>query len=340
MSQYKVLSLVTPDGRTNQHRSMFDLTKQFTFTDPDNRYLKIATAAVGSAQLSQVSSSGHKVDLVENTHFSFLVPRTGALDVTLPSGKLAAKAGESLLFSPNERSTVVLRESGRLFQASAVLVNLGDADCLAEREDLSHPNEPVDCRYTFRALPEERSLRNYLNYLEKELSQSKSLLQHESVRKSAAAFFQECVLQLLIASQKSLTPLPQGGGLAKAYVMRAEELMLSRLGEPIAIPEIAKELGVGVRRLQLAFQKVRSMSPRAVLNRFRLEAARKLLADPPDTYRVGEIAMACGFTHLGRFAEAYKEIYGELPSLTYARSIKGRLRPDDHRLDLSPTMVC
>jgi len=35
---------------------------------------------------------------------------------------------------------------------------------------------------------------------------------------------------------------------------------------------------------------------------------------------VSHAAMDCGFTHLGRFAAAYRDAYGESPSRTLARA--------------------
>jgi transcriptional regulator GlxA family with amidase domain len=61
-------------------------------------------------------------------------------------------------------------------------------------------------------------------------------------------------------------------------------------------------------------------SLRAVLNAMRLDAARNALisARPMDT--VTTVALGSGFAHLGRFARAYTERFGERPSDTLKRA--------------------
>jgi transcriptional regulator GlxA family with amidase domain len=52
----------------------------------------------------------------------------------------------------------------------------------------------------------------------------------------------------------------------------------------------------------------------------RLERARNLLLKPDDTASVTGIALLCGFSNLGHFANAYRNRFGELPSQTLHRS--------------------
>ena len=54
--------------------------------------------------------------------------------------------------------------------------------------------------------------------------------------------------------------------------------------------------------------------------RVRLERARGLLRNPDDTTSVTGIALLCGFSNLGHFANAYRTKFGELPSQTLHRS--------------------
>ena len=103
-------------------------------------------------------------------------------------------------------------------------------------------------------------------------------------------------------------------------VRMAEEIMRARSDEPLSMASVAREIGVGLRSLQLAFMDARAMGPRDVLLRMRLERARERLlsAGPADT--VTTIALDCGIAHLGRFPAAYRIAFGELPTETLART--------------------
>jgi transcriptional regulator GlxA family with amidase domain len=103
-------------------------------------------------------------------------------------------------------------------------------------------------------------------------------------------------------------------------VHRAEEIMRTRLAEPLTIPALAAEVGVGKRALQSAFATHRKASPRAVLNAMRLDAARNALISARPMETVTTVALDCGFAHLGRFAQAYAGRFGERPSDTLKRA--------------------
>ena len=90
--------------------------------------------------------------------------------------------------------------------------------------------------------------------------------------------------------------------------------------DALAMPDVARELGVSLRALQVAFREHRGRSPREVLVSIRLEEARRrLLAAGDDGTSVTDAAMSAGFAHLGRFATAYRHAYGEAPSDTLRR---------------------
>lgn len=86
---------------------------------------------------------------------------------------------------------------------------------------------------------------------------------------------------------------------------------------PFTADELAAVAGVGARWLQMAFRRQLGLSPMAYLHGVRLARAREELtqADPART-TVADVAFRRGFGHLGRFAEKYRERYGELPSET------------------------
>jgi AraC-like DNA-binding protein len=81
--------------------------------------------------------------------------------------------------------------------------------------------------------------------------------------------------------------------------------------------DLAEISGVGVRVLQESFRQHVGMAPMAYLRRLRLDGVHAELsrADPWQV-TVGEVAYRWGFTHLGRFAGAYRARYGVAPSQT------------------------
>lgn len=88
--------------------------------------------------------------------------------------------------------------------------------------------------------------------------------------------------------------------------------MRAHLAEPLSLAELAAAAGLGLRSLNLLCHRTLGMAPMAVLRQLRLEAARsRLLADPE--LSVTEVALGCGFAHLGRFAAYYRQRYGEPP---------------------------
>ncbi|MDH6282487.1 AraC family transcriptional regulator [Prescottella agglutinans] len=78
--------------------------------------------------------------------------------------------------------------------------------------------------------------------------------------------------------------------------------------------EMAERAGVGVRRLQDGFRRYVGRSPTEYLADVRLGRVRQDLAaaGPGDT--VGTIALRWGFAHTGRFAAAYRNRFGTIPS--------------------------
>jgi AraC-like DNA-binding protein len=100
-------------------------------------------------------------------------------------------------------------------------------------------------------------------------------------------------------------------------VKRALDAIHAEPWRPYTIAELADVAGVGVRVLQDAFRKHVGLSPLAYLRRVRLdEVHAELSRADPWQVSVSEVAYRWGFTHLGRFAGAYRARYGVSPSRT------------------------
>jgi len=90
---------------------------------------------------------------------------------------------------------------------------------------------------------------------------------------------------------------------------------------PFSVADLAVIAGTSVRSLQEGFRRHLGCTPMAYLHQVRLARAEESLrrADPLRT-TVAAIAHRWGFAHLGRFASAYRERFGEPPSDTLRRT--------------------
>jgi AraC-like DNA-binding protein len=113
---------------------------------------------------------------------------------------------------------------------------------------------------------------------------------------------------------------------SRAKVRRAVELIENAPHGVTSLDAVAEEVGLSLRALQEGFRRDIGLSPRAYLKRARLQRIRAALlgADPSDGTTVTDLALAHGFTHLGRFAVGYREAFGETPSASLHKSHRDR----------------
>jgi AraC-like DNA-binding protein len=82
---------------------------------------------------------------------------------------------------------------------------------------------------------------------------------------------------------------------------------------------LAAACAVPERTLLKQFKRFVGLSPLAYLRRMRLNLARSELLQADCETAISEVAIGCGFTHLGRFATEYRRAFGESPSATRQR---------------------
>jgi AraC-like DNA-binding protein len=123
------------------------------------------------------------------------------------------------------------------------------------------------------------------------------------------------------------TLLTESGGAEHASLLSAERALLveewidAHLHEAITLGRLCEVAGVGGRCLQKTFLERRGSTPiQYVINR-RLEAARRSLLGAVGAVEVTSVAMACGFSHMGRFSTMYRQRFGESPSRTLRRRV-------------------
>jgi AraC-like DNA-binding protein len=111
-----------------------------------------------------------------------------------------------------------------------------------------------------------------------------------------------------------------GAALSTQRLQGLEAWIDEHLAEPLTLGSLCTAAGVGQRTLQTAFMDRRGMSPMRFVAERRLAAAHRRLVQSAPGDDVTRIAVAAGFSHLGRFAAMYRGAYGETPSSTLRRS--------------------
>lgn len=99
----------------------------------------------------------------------------------------------------------------------------------------------------------------------------------------------------------------------------AEKYARDRLSAPVSMEDLARSAGVSARTLHAHWKHQYGTTPMDWLRNLRLDTAREQLQSSPHT-PITDVALSCGFSHLGRFAAYYKDRFGELPRHTSSLS--------------------
>jgi transcriptional regulator GlxA family with amidase domain len=120
-----------------------------------------------------------------------------------------------------------------------------------------------------------------------------------------------------------------------AIIARLEDFLAANCDQPLYLAEICTAIGVPERTLRTCCEEHLGMGPIRYLWLRRMHLAHSALnRAAPATTTVTEIATAYGFWEFGRFAVAYRELFGESPSVSLGRSPAGSPKPANRPIDL------
>lgn len=96
-----------------------------------------------------------------------------------------------------------------------------------------------------------------------------------------------------------------------------EDIIRQSLHSPLPVMSICRMVGVSRRQLEYAFHTAFGVGPREYAHLLRMnESRRQLKLARAKSRTVTDIAMDVGVTHLGRFSESYRLLFGETPIQT------------------------
>src|SRR5690606_32497107 len=249
--------------------------------------------------------------------------RTGAgyhVNVTL-AGRIAnATDGEDTVAAAGEATVFAPHRTHRLDHCPEGAAQLGiriDRD-LVDRELEALLGRPVRVPLEFAlafdlTTPAGRAWRAALDLLLAELDEPDGPIGRAAVR---SFHERQLATGLLLAQRHNHTDALRGGGAPATprAVRRVVDLVQGDPQRPYTLGDLARAAGVSARRLQEAFREHVGATPMEYLRSVRLDRVREELRR--GDVAVTECAHRFGFTHLGRFAAAYRERFGELPSQT------------------------
>ncbi|WP_051382492.1 AraC family transcriptional regulator [Bradyrhizobium sp. Tv2a-2] len=140
----------------------------------------------------------------------------------------------------------------------------------------------------------------------------------------AAADCREALLDALLLGQRhglseAIRTFAGAGETLPWALRRARDCLQAHAAEPLDLAQLAAVAGIGVRALQLGFQRHFGTSISDMLLDIRLSHLNAQLKRAAPGARIIDIAFDLGFTHLGRMAGAYRAKFGETPSATLRR---------------------
>ena len=107
-----------------------------------------------------------------------------------------------------------------------------------------------------------------------------------------------------------------------AIMRRFHRVIEEHLDDPLYIPELCQEIGTSLRTLNTSCQEHLGMGAKRYLLLRRMSMVRRALGESSlGQTTVTEAATRYGFWQFGRFAVAYRALFGEAPSATLARAV-------------------
>jgi AraC-like DNA-binding protein len=141
----------------------------------------------------------------------------------------------------------------------------------------------------------------------------------------AAREIEERLLEDLLVAVAPPERLAPGANCRRA-ARRAEAFIQEHWRESISLADLCRATGAPERALRQGFGELYGAPPMAYLRSVRMHAAREELRRTEYERSITDVALLCGFTHLGRFSVDYRRAFGQTPSQTRNRRRRVRAR--------------
>lgn len=230
--------------------------------------------------------------------YEILVPRRGVYRCRIDGGAwIAAAPGQAVIVQPGDRHEDVLR-AGQRYRAVGLRLVWG----ARAEAGLLGAGLPAQRRVVTVALDD------LLDLIAAEVARGDAIAAR---RQDALA--EELLWRLVRAlPAASLAPAWRGDAQRDRFVADLERVFRERGGRGLSVPAIARALGLGATALTSACRRHLGLPPARALARWRVEQARRLLAD--SDLPVAAIAARLGFANPYHFTRVVRRHAGAPPS--------------------------
>ncbi|AGP52019.1 AraC family transcriptional regulator [Streptomyces rapamycinicus] len=232
----------------------------------------------------------------------------GAMDVVTERGRCRAGPGQACVVSPGER--LRLRFAPGTVQVASKLPR-----DVVERAYSSLSAEPADSLAFGLEVPADSPWPGLLRLAVDTVDRFDTGILPP---RAGLELERTLVTALLLAQPHDRTQAMFRSGGARGYRAAgiAAEVIIADPAAPITLEELAHTAGVSLRTLQEGFRSRFGTTVTGYLRELGLDRAHRMLSSADTASSVADIALACGFYHLGRFARDYRLRYGITPSTT------------------------
>lgn len=166
-----------------------------------------------------------------------------------------------------------------------------------------------------------RQTKNIMQTLTATLANEPENFDNPAASRALSHCLQTLLLNTLEAAVPARTMRSARSSVSQSKVLRrAAAFLKANAGSNIYVSDLCEATGVSIRSLEHIFRSHFGMPAMRYLKLQRLHLARKMLSDPLSAVdSVKSASLSCGFWELGRFAGEYRQLFGELPSVTLAR---------------------
>lgn len=251
--------------------------------------------------------------------YSVSLPLTGQQELAAHGRLWLSDRDSGLVLSPNETQDLVITGNCR-----KIIVSIPSPALRQVLEGLLQ--RPIEAALTFEpqmnaADGDQAAWWRMVKFLLAEMGSAGPFLNHQQM----VGDLEQAMIKGLLLSQ----PHNYSQALVEAtrpacphYLLRAKQFIHDNARENIALEDIERAAGVSRYKLFEGFGQHFGHAPMAYLKKYRLEAVRREILSDCSERNVSSIAMNWGFTHLGRFSNDYKQLFGETPSQTLKRAAR------------------